>query len=333
MTYTEQRPAESISLLVLTVVAVAIALAPAAGATYIARGKHSCLSNASHRRSVHASRERRRHGKAVRCVRARRRHHRNGSDAAGHQLPFAGGGSEGRQATWTAVHTPPLSDAQATALVRHKPEQRPGNAAANDYVPSSAELLSFHTAVNEYGQSAVQLNPLKNYVDGLDGMTRPSTDDLIQWGARKWGIPEDWLRAQYVLESRWNQSQLGDRASVSSGWYALYPLQAQIGVTGEVFQSIGITMVKWKPDNSVGPGSEPLRWKSTAFNIDFQAADVRYFYDGYCGWCTSGYSPGQRWNSIGAWYEPYPWRNAGARSYIASVRKILAEKPWLSSKF
>jgi autotransporter family porin len=208
-----------------------------------------------------------------------------------------------------------------------------GNVVANKYVPSSAELLSFHTAVNQYGQTAVHENPLNHYVDGLDGMTSPSTDDLIQWGAHKWGIPENWLRAEYVKESYWGQKQLGDRASVSSSWYVLYPLLAEIAGTSEVFQSMGITMVKWKPDNSVGGGTEPLRWKSTAFNIDYQAAQVRYYFDGYCGWCTSGYSSGQQWNSIGAWYEPYPWANASAQSYIASVQKILSKKPWLSSSF
>jgi hypothetical protein len=239
----------------------------------------------------------------------------------------------GEQTTWTAVGTPPRSDAQAAALVINKAEQRPGNIAANDYVPSSAQLLSFHSAVNPYGQTAVQENPLNSYVDGLDGMTSPSTDDLIQWGARKWGIPADWLRAEYVRESDWDQSNLGDRASVSSSWYVLYPPLAEIAGTSEVFETMGIAGVKWRPDNSVGGGTEPLRWKSTAFNIDYQAAEVRYFYDGYCNRCTSGYGSGQQWNSIGAWYEPSPWANAGARWYIAEVQRILSEKPWLSPSF
>ena len=35
----------------------------------------------------------------------------------------------------------------------------------------------------------MQFNPYLQYVDGRDGMTDPSTDDLIQWAAHKWGIP------------------------------------------------------------------------------------------------------------------------------------------------
>jgi chitodextrinase len=239
-----------------------------------------------------------------------------------------GGAGENSQTTWTAAGIPPLSDANAAALVTHKPEQRPGNVEANDYVPTAAELQGFHIAVNQYGQTADQANPLNKYVDGLDGMSNPSTDDLIQWAAHKWGIPEDWLRAQYVLESWWRQSTLGDRASVSNTWYWLYPPLAQIPGTSEVYESMGIAEVRWRPDNSLGIGTEPLRWKSTAFNVDFQAATVRFYYDGYCNWCTSGYSSGQQWDSIGAWYQPSPWNNSGQQSYIDLVQNILSERTW-----
>jgi chitodextrinase len=245
----------------------------------------------------------------------------------------ASSGGSGPQTVWTAVGTLPLSDAQAAALVTHRPEQRPDNVAANDYVPTSTQLVAFHSALNQYGQTSVEENPLNTYVDGLDGLANPSTDDLIQWGAHKWGIPEEWLRAEYVQESYWHQNALGDRASVANNWYTLYPLTAQIAGTSEVNESMGITQVKWKPDGSQAPGTEPLRWQSTAFNIDYQAAQIRYYYDGYCNWCTTGYTPGQQWNSIGAWYSPYPWNNTDAQSYIALVQKHLTEKPWLSPSF
>jgi hypothetical protein len=229
------------------------------------------------------------------------------------------------ESVWTAVGKPPLSDAQAAALVTHKPEQRPENVGANDYVPAPAQLQSFHAA----GDSA---NPLNRYVDGLDGLSNPSTDDLIQWGARKWGIPDDWLRAEYVQESGWHQHFSSDRAKVSAEWWALYPPEAKLP-GDEVNESMGITQIKWRPDNSVGPGTEPLRWLSTAFNIDYQAAAIRYYYDGYCTWCGAGYSAGQQWNSIGAWFSPYPWANSGAQSYIHSVQGYLATKPWTSPGF
>jgi hypothetical protein len=168
-------------------------------------------------------------------------------------------------------------------------------------------------------------------------MRHPSTDDLIQWAAHKWGIPENWLRAEYVVESYWNQFNLGDDTRVSSRWYRLYPYQSRIPHTSNVYQSLGITQVRWAPDGSLGAGTEPLRWESTAFNVDEQAATVRFYYDNPSGarssWGDPTYRPCQAWPSIGAWYNPYPWGNAGQADYIRTVRGDLAARQWSSSSF
>jgi hypothetical protein len=237
----------------------------------------------------------------------------------------------GPQVTWRAPDTLPLSDAQAAARVMHRPEQRPENAAANEFVPSESALAAFRQAKNQYGQTNLEYNPLFAEVTGRPGLTAPSTDDLIQWAAAKWGIPVEWLRAQYVVESYWRQAQLGDLSAVPTEWFSLYPPQARSG--SEVYQSMGIAQVKWMPGGEVGAGTEPLRWESTAFNIDYQAATVRYYFDGLCTWCTSGYSAGQQWNSIGAWFEPYPWENSGQANYIKEVQVELAARPWASPSF
>jgi len=107
------------------------------------------------------------------------------------------------QTTWTACSTnaasggtstfTPLSDTAAASLVTHEPEIRAKNAtgysiggtsypAPNYYVPSASEISAFHGATDQFGQTAVQANPYNQYVDGLDGLTNPSTDDLIQVG-------------------------------------------------------------------------------------------------------------------------------------------------------
>ena len=216
----------------------------------------------------------------------------------------------------------------------HRPEQRQANISANDYVPSDAELSAFYSATNQYGQANTDWYPqLHEACDRSASLANPSTDDLIQWAAHKWGIPEDWIRAEMAVESGWRMSQLGDRSTVASGWYGLFPPQAQIAGTNDVYESMGISQIKWKPDGSQWPGTEPLRWKSTAFNIDYYAAIVRYFYDGLCYWCGSGYGAGQAWNSIGAWFSPSPWNNAGAESYVHSVQDELAAKRWTSAAF
>ena len=206
----------------------------------------------------------------------------------------------------------------------HHPEQRPENVAANEYVPTKAEVAAFHSA-------ATAFSPLSVYVDGRDGLTRPSTDDLIQWTSLKWGIPTDWLRAVYLEESGWKQSSLGDIRQVSAASWSLYPAVAKLP-NDEVYETMGIGGVKWTPEpNGIAPGTEPLRWKSTAFNMDYQASVIRYYYSD-CFSCSTwpGYTPGQRWNSIGAWDEPYPWQNPLAPLYISKVQRYLVERPWFT---
>lgn len=242
----------------------------------------------------------------------------------------------------------PLSDRAASALVTHEPETRPDNAksytlggaaylSTTTYVPTRTQLNRFRSAKTSLGQGVLQLNPYLRYVDGRDGLHNPSTDDLIQWAAHKWGIPEDWLRAEYVQESYWSSYQLGDEATVSPSVYDRYPLQARLPGQLKVYQSLGITQVKWDPSGSVGAGTEPLRWESMAFNVDYQAATVRFFYDNpgraRSAWGDSTYAPCQKWNSIGGWFFPYPWNNAGQANYIRQVQANLAQTAWLSSSF
>jgi hypothetical protein len=258
------------------------------------------------------------------------------------------------QTAWAACRagtTPyaPLSDSAAAALITHQPEVRPYNAkpysvsgvtypAANYYVPSDAELAAFQSAKNQYGQTAEQATYYAKFVDGRDGLTNPSTDDLIQWGAHKWGIPEDWLRAQYVQESYWNHFTLGDRTTESTAWFSQYPLQARVpGSSTDVYESMGLTQERWRPDNSDGIGTEPLRWKSTAFNIDFQGAQIRFYYDNPNGlrttWGDASYVSCQQWNSLGGWFNPYPWDNSGQQSYVSLVQQHLNNRDWTGANF
>jgi len=242
----------------------------------------------------------------------------------------------------------PLTDAQAAALVTPEPETRPLNdrpytldgrpyPAVNDDVPSAAQIRTFRSAHTSSGQPALQFNPYLRYVDGRDTLHHPTTDELIQWSAHKWGIPEDWLRAEYVQESYWSQFWLGDENPVRASWYDLYPPQARVPNSSEVYRSMGITQVQWEPDGALGPGSNPLRWESTAFNLDYQAAMVRFYYDNPGGarsaWGDSSYTPCQAWESIGGWYRPYPWGNSDQAGYISKVQANLADRAWTSSHF
>jgi hypothetical protein len=242
----------------------------------------------------------------------------------------------------------PLSDHAAAALVTPEPETRPDNdkpfaingvrhAAPNVYVPSAAQLRAFRSSKTSAEEPALKFNPYFRYVDGKDGMKNPTTDDLIQWAAHKWGIPEDWLKAEFVQESYWSMYQLGDEETVSQAQYTAYPFQSRVPGTLNVYQSLGITQERWAPDGSVGVGAEPLRWESEAFNLDYQASVVRFFYDDPDGarssWGDKTYAPCEKWNSIGGWFNPYPWANAGQAGYIQDVQRDLATRAWRSSSF
>jgi hypothetical protein len=240
---------------------------------------------------------------------------------------------EGRAATkvtaWSPPGTPPISDPSAASLVSPAPENVPDNAGPNQYVPSRTELLAFRATPTSDGRTAVQFNPLLRYVTGRPGgMSNPTTDELVQWVSHKWGIPTNVIRGQLVLESQWRQGYRGDRTQVPQDWYPRYPRMARILGGTEVYQSLGIAQVKWTPDGSVHAGTEPLRWKSTAFNLDYYAATVRYYYDGLCGWCGPNYSAGQPWNSPGAWYSPNPWANDSERSYVRNLIQAVTNRSW-----
>ncbi len=223
----------------------------------------------------------------------------------------------------------PLADDAAASDVVATGENRASNTAANQYVPSSAELQAFRSALDPWGRTPVQANPYNAYVTGD---FRGSTDEIIQWAAAKWGIPVDWLRAQYMQESGWCDNKLGDLTTVTPAIYNQYPPQARVPGTNDVYESMGISQVKWIPDGSVGAGTEPLRWQSAGFNVDYQAAIVRFFYDNPGGvrssWRDPSYQPDQPWNSIAGWYNPYPWGNAGQQSYVQDVQHQLLYRTW-----
>ena len=231
--------------------------------------------------------------------------------------------------SWAPPDTKPKSDARAAARVSPAREVRSANAKPNRYVPSGAQLRAFWRARTSHGETMVEFNPLLRYVTGRPrGLRSPSTDELIQWVSHKWGIPTDLIRAQMVVESHWRQGFKGDRDSVPARWYERFPPHARIPGGNEVYTSMGIAQVKWTPDGAVGAGTEPLRWRSTAFNLDYYAATLRYYYDGACDWCEPGYGPGQAENSAAAWYSPNPWSNANADRYLGKLRRALRERAW-----
>ena len=87
----------------------------------------------------------------------------------------------------------------------------------------------------------------------VTGSFTGTTDRILQWGAYKWGLDEDLLRAVAVRESHWRQSAVGDNGA-----------------------SFGIMQVRnHNPDGSLDFGGYPWTQRSTALNVDFYGAVIR----------------------------------------------------------
>jgi len=186
----------------------------------------------------------------------------------------------------------------ATRVVRNGFEPRPENSEENARVAAPDELAYFHAESDM---------PYQRYVDGQFTGT---TDEIIQWAAHKWGLPEDVLRATAVVESWWNMDTVGDNGD-----------------------SFGIFQMR-RPYHCCLPEMRD----STAFNADYYGGIVRAFFDGKQSWLNNPdvspdngakYVPGDLWGSLGAWFDGR-WHTPGNGAYVGRIQWRLAERTWLT---
>jgi hypothetical protein len=192
----------------------------------------------------------------------------------------------------------PLSDAQAAARVNESDwEPRRNNSRANRRRPSDDQLRDFR-----------RRSEMVNRFD-VTGNYRGTTDEILQWAARKWGFDPDLFRAVAAVESYWNMSAVGDG-----------------GLSFGIFQM--------KRTYHCCP---PLSSKYTAFNADYYGAILRAYYDGKQKWLNDvergeRYGPGDLWGSVGSWYAGR-WRTPEALGYIRRVQSTLKDEPWRERGF
>ena len=107
--------------------------------------------------------------------------------------------NNGRFTTLPAGSSLPNDTTCAASVRQSSWEPRPDNATAN------------HTNVyiQGYRLTGSYLKPY-GYEQRVTGNFTGTTDEILQWGACKWGIDEDIVRAQAEMESHWHQSTLGD---------------------------------------------------------------------------------------------------------------------------
>lgn len=226
----------------------------------------------------------------------------------------------------------PSGEECAQAILSSQPsvrsvEARPANALANQTEPTPAALANFYA------------RPVKGtFVPAadfsrVDGQFSGTTDQILRWGACKWGVDEDVVRAEAVAESHWHQDGTGDRTTDMS----LCP--TGIGFAGAwngqtCMQSYGILQMKYKSF-----GGWLLSKDSTAFNVDFRLAYQRACMNGDINYLPSripsvgypiyphGNTDQMLWGCMGDWFSG-SWFDSGALRYIGEVKQDQAARVW-----
>jgi hypothetical protein len=166
----------------------------------------------------------------------------------------------------------------------------------------------------------------------IDGQFTGTTEEILRWAACKWGVDEDLVRAQAVVESWWRQNTLGDWTSDASHCAPGRGLGVD-GRSGQCPESFGIMQDKYQYMKAGWPGIA----ESTAMNADVAYAIWRTCFEGYEGWLNTvergrDYAAGDAWGCVGRWYSGR-WRVAASEQYIARVQDNLNQRTWQTRDF
>jgi hypothetical protein len=218
------------------------------------------------------------------------------------------------KAALTSIATlPPGSalptDAECAAQVIKTPEQIPENQQANAANVFTQGYRLTGSLLGQYGGA---------YESRVTGNFTGTTDEILQWGACKWGFDADTGKAIAVGLSKWKQTALADCNN-----------QGQIQPETNGCQSVGIMRVKSATIPPAHPGTWPYAKTSTAFNVDYALAFIRACYEGKQTLLGAGYQAGDEWGCIGAWYSGF-WHDGSAEGFILGVQDIKTNKEWLT---
>lgn len=220
-------------------------------------------------------------------------------------------------------------DAQAAAAVHPSTwEPRRGNAQYNHTIPSRLRLEREKVAAHAYDPRWNSYILLR-----ITGNFSGTTDEILQWAAAKWGLPDNLLRTIAYMESDWHQPNHGDYvddlAKCPPG-YTRLPCPVTFGI-------VGTKSTSW-------PGIFPWNRDSTAAAVDVLGGWLRGCYNGWVWWLRDhgnrsrgAYHAGDLWGCVGAWYSGNwhdgPASGQGGESYILRAGYWYKLRPWLHSRF
>jgi hypothetical protein len=234
----------------------------------------------------------------------------------------------------------PRSDLEAASRVLRKNwEPRPDNALFNHTVPTPDQLSQIRIPKYMDARGRAALGAVTGHFTG-------TTDEILQWGAYKWGFDPDLVRANAIDESSWRQNTIGDIGNgVSLG---IMQLKSQY-LLGTCPQSPHFPPgVDPTSTHSIQQylASEPscLSYNSTAFAVDYRLAYFRacmnksitylFNHEPASGHPRYADANGEEllWGCVGSWYSGYFWDN-DSLDYIQRVVRLYAQKPWLRVGF
>jgi hypothetical protein len=167
----------------------------------------------------------------------------------------------------------------------------------------------------------------------ITGHFTGTTDEIFQWAAVKWGLPDNLFRAIAYMESDWRQGNQGDyvlsRAECQAG-YTHVPCPVTFGI-------VGTKSTSW-------PGIFPWNRDSTAAAVDVLGGWLRGCYEGWVWWLGQHgnrsrgvYRAGDIWGCVGAWYSGNwhdgPVSGVGGQHYSLRTEYWARQRPWLHMHF
>jgi hypothetical protein len=189
---------------------------------------------------------------------------------------------------------PALTDTAAASLVaRSGWEPRPDNYRANHTMPTQDQLAYFRA------------HDSLTYARYVTGHYTGTTDEIIQWAARKWRLSLRLMRAVAAVETWWHSSFVGDGGHA----FGLYQLDE-----------------RWHCCAALARGS-------TAFSADYYGAMIRSYYDGTETWLRGTpnerkpYRAGDLWDSVGYWASG-GWDTPDGWRYVHLVWHYEAAQVW-----
>jgi len=240
-------------------------------------------------------------------------------------------------------------------------EPRPDNYKRNHLLADAAAVHNSFSTRPRSGSGSYDLGWDSWLLPRVDGQFSGTTDEIIQWAACKWGLPDNYLRAEADTESTWFQYETYPSGrcvgQVGCGdWFRSEPYVARKtycdglatagghdyqsdygdGYCPKTFSIVGI-MSWWNPSWGFTwagnqNGTLPFTRNSTAMALDYMASQIRGCYEGWQWELGSSYTSGDLWGCAGAWYSG-GWHDSGANTYISHVQANESAEPWLTTSF